>query len=168
VELALASYPGCTLTTPPGDATPNTIFTSDTIPQAPHWAVHPDGTRVEIPPPARTAPLVPEPAAQPTPAAAGRPRGPVGTRSGDKGADANVGVWARGEEDYAALRGWLTTERFVELLPEAAGCPVERYEMPNLRAVNFVVKGVLAARDWLDPQGKALGERLRARIREAP
>ena len=168
VELALASYPGCTLTTPPGDATPHTVFTSDTTPQSPHWAIHPDGSRVEVSPPARTAPLVTEPAARPTHEPLGRPRGPVGTRSGDKGLDANVGVWARDEEDYRSLAGWLTCERFVELLPEAAGHDVERFEMPNVRAVNFVIKGVLARRDWLDPQGKALGERLRARIREAP
>ncbi|BCB80380.1 hypothetical protein Pflav_067900 [Phytohabitans flavus] len=74
----------------------------------------------------------------------------------------------RRAEDYAALAGWLTGERFVELLPEAAGHPVERYELPNLGALNFVVRGLLARRDWLDPQGKALGERLRARIEEGP
>ncbi|BCB85685.1 hypothetical protein Psuf_029980 [Phytohabitans suffuscus] len=49
VELALASYPGCTLTTPPGDAVPHTVFKAGETPQSPHWSVHPDGTRAEIP-----------------------------------------------------------------------------------------------------------------------
>jgi hypothetical protein len=95
------------------------------------------------------------------------PRGPLGTRSGDKGADANIGVWARHAADYPALVGWLTCEKLAELLPEAAAHPIERYEMRNLWAVNFVIRGLLAHRDPLDPQGKALGERLRARIRVA-
>jgi hypothetical protein len=77
-------------------------------------------------------------------------------------------VWVRGHHDYAALAGWLTCEKFVELLPEAAGHPVERYELANLGALNFVIRGVLARRDPLDPQGKALGERLRARIEDSP
>ncbi|MGN9910685.1 acyclic terpene utilization AtuA family protein [Phytohabitans sp. LJ34] len=165
VELALASYPGCTLTSPPSDGTPNTVFSAAETPQAPHWAIHPDGTRVEIPPPANTRELIKE---------TGRvhdltdpPRGPLGTRSGDKGADANIGVWARHAEDYPALIGWLTSEKLAELLPEAAGHPIERYEMRNLWAVNFVIRSLLARRDPLDPQGKALGERLRARIRVA-
>ncbi|GFJ90824.1 hypothetical protein Prum_044660 [Phytohabitans rumicis] len=90
----------------------------------------------------------------------------VGARSGDKGSDANVGVWARSDHAYAALRGWLTTERFTQLLPETAGLDVERYELPNLRAVNFVVRGLLAG-NLVDPQAKGLGERLRARIAES-
>jgi Acyclic terpene utilisation family protein AtuA len=168
VELALASYPGCTLTTPPGDATPNTVFTSDHIPQRAHWAVHPDGTRMDIPPPAETRELVDGHTARSAHEVPDRlPVRRLGTRSGDKGADANVGVWARSAEDYGTLVGWLTSARLVELLPEVAGHRVERYEMPNLWAVNFVIRGVLARRDWLDPQGKALGERLRARIQEA-
>ncbi|MFD0741449.1 acyclic terpene utilization AtuA family protein [Phytohabitans flavus] len=174
VELALASYPGCTLTTPPTDATPHTIFTTEELPQPPLGRPaerHPHRN----PPPARTEPLirelVDEHAARHAHQLPDQPqgwRGRVGTRSGDKGVDANVGVWVRRAEDYAALAGWLTGERFVELLPEAAGHPVERYELPNLGALNFVVRGLLARRDWLDPQGKALGERLRARIEEGP
>jgi hypothetical protein len=175
VELALASYPGCTLTTPPGDATPHTVFTSGEIPQSSHWAVHPDGARVEIPPPVRTSPTVWEPAAEdgaprahPIPDQPQGWRERVGTRSGDKGHDANVGVWARSAEDYAALTTWLTSGRLVELLPEVAGHSIERYEMSNFFAVNFVIREMLARRHWLDPQGKALGERLRARMREVP
>ncbi|GAA4460861.1 acyclic terpene utilization AtuA family protein [Phytohabitans houttuyneae] len=175
VELALASYPGCTLTTPPADATPSPLFTTASIPQPAHWAIHPDGTRAEIPPPTHTSPLIRDfvdghavgHAHQLPDQLRGRVAR-VGARSGDKGLDANVGVWVRSDEDYAALVSWLSAERLALLLPEVADYLVERYEMPNLWALNFVIRGVLGRRDWLDPQGKALGERLRARIREAP
>ncbi|MGK5743265.1 acyclic terpene utilization AtuA family protein [Micromonospora sp. URMC 103] len=182
VELALASYPGCTLTTPPGDATPYGVFRADAVPQdaVAHVAVLPDGTRVPVPPPARTMPVpAVVPVAAPPPAPDGdRPtrRGPlgelVGARSGDKGGDANLGVWARTDATWAWLRGWLTVERLAELLPETAPLAVERYELPNLRAVNFVIRGLLgpgaAASTRFDPQAKALGELLRSRVVDLP
>ncbi|MFG1760952.1 acyclic terpene utilization AtuA family protein [Micromonospora echinofusca] len=185
VELALASYPGCTLTTLPGDAAPYGVFTADAVPQdaVPHVAVLPSGERVPIPPPARTtAPAdEPAPAADPPeadPPTADRPtrRAPlgelVGARSGDKGGDANLGVWARTDATWSWLRGWLTTARLRELLPETAPLVVERYELPNLRAVNFVVRGLLgqgvAASTRFDPQAKALGELLRSRFVDLP
>ncbi|MCM0676026.1 hypothetical protein NCC78_15195, partial [Micromonospora phytophila] len=112
------------------------------------------------------------------PGAAGRPtrRGPlgelVGARSGDKGGDANLGVWARTDRAYDWLRGFLTTRRLAELLPETASLTVERYELPNLRAVNFVIRGLLgqgvAASTRFDPQAKALGELLRSRVVDLP
>ncbi|MDO3703661.1 acyclic terpene utilization AtuA family protein [Micromonospora sp. C28SCA-DRY-2] len=180
VELALASYPGCTLTTLPGDATPYGVFTADTVPQdaVAHVAVLPSGERVPIPPPTRTAAEAPEPAPAEPPPVAGGPtrRGPlgelVGARSGDKGGDANLGVWARSDRAYDWLRGWLTVARLAELLPETASLAVERYELPNLRAVNFVIRGLLgqgvAASTRFDPQAKALGELLRSRIVDLP
>ncbi|MFI6261301.1 acyclic terpene utilization AtuA family protein [Micromonospora sp. NPDC051006] len=181
VELALASYPGCTLTTPPGDATPYGVFTVDTVPQdaVPHLAVLPSGERVEIAPPAVTAPVADE-RVEPAPPSgeADRPtrRGPlgelVGARSGDKGGDANLGVWARTDAGYAWLRGWLTVPRLAELLPETAPLTVHRYELANLRAVNFVIEGLLgpgvAGSTRFDPQAKALGELLRSRIVDLP
>jgi len=186
VELALASYPGCTLTTPPGDATPYGVFTADTVLQdaVAHVAVLPDGTRLPVPPPVRTA-SGPDAAVEgdPEPAAAGRPRDAgqtrraplgelVGARSGDKGGDANLGVWARADATWPWLRGWLTVERLAELLPETARLAVERYELPNLRAVNFVIRGLLgpgvAASTRFDPQAKALGELLRSRLVDLP
>ncbi|MFC0503919.1 acyclic terpene utilization AtuA family protein [Micromonospora costi] len=182
VELALASYPGCTLTTPPGDATPYGVFTADTVPQdaVAHVAVLPDGTRLPVEAPARTAAVVADEPADPAPPGpdGDRPtrRGPlgdlVGARSGDKGGDANLGVWARTDETWAWLRGWLTVERLAELLPETAPLTVERYELPNLRAVNFVIRGLLgegvAASTRFDPQAKALGELLRSRVVDLP
>ncbi len=90
----------------------------------------------------------------------------VGARSGDKGGDANVGLWARDDACHAWLRRTLDTERLRLLLPEASGLEISRYELPNLRAVNFVVHGLLgdgvAASVRADPQAKSLGEFLRA------
>ncbi|CCH21974.1 acyclic terpene utilization AtuA family protein [Micromonospora lupini] len=180
VELALASYPGCTLTTLPGDATPYGVFTADTVPQdaVAHVAVLPGGQRAPIAPPVRVAPVAEDEPASGGDAAVDGPtrRGPlgevVGARSGDKGGDANLGVWARSEAGYAWLRAWLTVERLAELLPETASLSVRRYELPNLRAVNFVIEGLLgagvAASIRFDPQAKALGELLRARIVDLP
>ncbi|MEV7330653.1 acyclic terpene utilization AtuA family protein [Micromonospora sp. NPDC093244] len=181
VELALASYPGCTLTTLPGDATPYGVFTSDDIPQddVTHVAVLPDGARVPIAPPIGTAATSEDETVPGDPAAAvdgPTRRGPlgelVGARSGDKGGDANLGVWARSDAGYAWLRAWLTVERLAELLPETGPLTVRRYELPNLRAVNFVIEGLLgagvAASTRFDPQAKALGELLRARIVDLP
>jgi hypothetical protein len=95
-----------------------------------------------------------------------------GARSGDKGGDANVGVWARSEGAYAWLAHNLTAERFRELVPEAAALRVERYELPNLLALNFVVRGLLgegvAASTRPDPQAKSLGEYVRAQQVELP
>ncbi|WUI81892.1 DUF1446 domain-containing protein [Micromonospora zamorensis] len=180
VELALASYPGCTLTTLPGDATPYGVFTADVVPQdaVPHMAVLPGGARVPIAAPIRTAPISAADTAPEGDATHDGPtrRGPlgelVGARSGDKGGDANLGVWARNDEAYAWLRGWLTVARLAELLPETAPLSVRRYDLPNLRAVNFVIEGLLgagvAASTRFDPQAKALGELLRARIVDLP
>ncbi|HSK37007.1 MAG TPA: exopolyphosphatase, partial [Actinomycetota bacterium] len=95
-----------------------------------------------------------------------------GARSGDKGGNANVGIWARDERAYRFLAGFLTVERFRELIPEAGRLPVERYEFPNLLAVNFVVVGLLgegvSSSTRVDPQAKGLGEWLRARVVELP
>jgi len=95
-----------------------------------------------------------------------------GARSGDKGGNANVGLWARRPEAYGWLRDYLDVVRFKELLPEAADLEVRRYELPNLRALNFVVVGLLglgvAASTRPDPQAKSLGEYLRSRYAEIP
>ncbi|MFG1675690.1 acyclic terpene utilization AtuA family protein [Micromonospora sp. NPDC049282] len=183
VELALASYPGCTLTTLPGDAAPYGVFTADTVAQdaVPHVAVLPSGERVPIPPPPVVSGGLQGPPGMHQ-ALTGGPslhltrRGAlgevVGARSGDKAGDANLGVWARTDATWAWLRGWLTVERLADLLPETATLTVERYELPNLRAVNFVIRGLLgpgvAASTRFDPQAKALGELLRARVVDLP
>jgi acyclic terpene utilization AtuA family protein len=96
----------------------------------------------------------------------------VGARSGDKGGDANVGVWADDDRVATWLQRSLTTDAFKTLLPEAAPFEVERHPLPNLRAVNFVVRGILgwgvASNLRLDTQAKGLGELLRSRHVEVP
>jgi Acyclic terpene utilisation family protein AtuA len=192
VELALAGYPGFHLTAPPGSGSPYGVYTAAVVPQAevPHVAVLPDGTRAEITPPDRTRPLEDLPPARSDSECEGHsesehPEGqPVGptrrvplravarARSGDKGGTANVGVWARTDEAAAWLAATLTSERVRELLPEAAGLPVTVHPLPNLRAVNVVVDGLLgrgvAASTRFDPQAKALGEWLLSRHVDVP
>ena len=96
----------------------------------------------------------------------------LGTRSGDKGGDANLGVYARSDAGWAWLHAELTVERLQELLPETAALTVDRYRFPNLRSLNFVVRGLLqegvAASTRQDAQAKALGEWLRARVVSVP
>ena len=141
-------------------------------------AVLPSGSRVAIPPPPVLAePAVPTQPAVPPPAVVGPTRRmPLGTvvgaRSGDKGGDANVGVWARSELSYQWLQGFLTVDALRKLLPETADLAIDRYPLPNLRALNFVVHGLLgtgvAGSTRFDPQGKALGEWLRSRLVDVP
>jgi hypothetical protein len=95
-----------------------------------------------------------------------------GARSGDKGGDANVGLWAVSPRAYAWLRRYLTIDRFRALLTEASGLEIDRYELPNLLALNFVVHGLLApgvsATTRPDAQAKGLGEYLRSRVVTVP
>ncbi|MCE5317659.1 MAG: hypothetical protein LLG04_09945 [Parachlamydia sp.] len=85
-------------------------------------------------------------------------------RSGDKGSNANIGVIAYSAEGYAFLEGYLTAERVADYFKSLNPENVERYELPNLLALNFVLKGVLeggGSRSLrLDSQGKALGQAL--------
>jgi hypothetical protein len=91
----------------------------------------------------------------------------MGARSGDKGGNANIGVWARSDQSYDWLRQFLSVEKVRELIPEAADLVIDRYELVNLRALNFVVRGLLgqgvAASTRPDAQAKSLGEYLRSR-----
>ncbi len=95
-----------------------------------------------------------------------------GARSGDKGGAANCGVWARTDEAFSFLYEFLTVEKFKELAPDMAPYKVERFNMPNLRALNFYVHDVLgegvSSNHRIDKQAKSLGEYLRAKMIEAP
>jgi hypothetical protein len=139
-----------------------------------------DGERRPVPAFLRAS-VDPEPPIEPVVSVAAAPEGPttrsplgrvVGARSGDKGGNANVGVWTRTDEGYAWLEHFLTAQRFRELVPEAADLVIDRHELPNLRALNFVVHGWLgrgvAASTRLDPQAKGFGEYLRAKCVEIP
>jgi hypothetical protein len=187
VQAALSSYPGFFLTSPPAAAHefgvywPALVPRTEIVARVTHW----DGTVEEV------VDLVRE-AGTPAVAAAdepmGAPRAPAmtasvptaatpfgrlfGTRSGDKGGNANLGVWARSSEQYAWLQSYLTTERLAELLPDIAAFPIARYELPNLRALNFVVRGLLgdgvASATRFDRQAKGLGEYLGCKLVPVP
>ncbi|MGW1495496.1 acyclic terpene utilization AtuA family protein [Streptomyces sp. NPDC002402] len=181
IELALGSYPGFHVTAPPGKGAPYGVFEAEYIDAAEvtHTAVLPDGRRITMPTPVRTKDVEPVPDEGGLPAAL--PAGPrraaplgliAGARSGDKGGDANVGVWARSDDAWRWLAHELTVNRFRALLPETAELTVVRHVLPNLRALNFTVEGILgegvAAQARFDPQAKALGEWLRSRYVDIP
>ncbi|MFD5463382.1 acyclic terpene utilization AtuA family protein [Kitasatospora sp. NPDC127059] len=179
VELGLAGYPGFHLTAPPGPGAPYGVFTAAQVDAklVEHTAVLSDGRRIAVPP----APVTSQPAAVSEELPEPLPPGPtrraplglvLGARSGDKGGDANLGLWARTEDGWRWLAHTLTVHRLRELLPEAAELPVTRHLLPNLKAVNFTLTGLLgegvAAQHRFDPQAKALGEWLRSRHLDIP
>jgi hypothetical protein len=245
VELALASYPGFTLTAPPAPASPFGVYRPEYVARSAvrHTVVHADGTSEVIeggapsagapsagapsglhenagppiqaagaaetedgrssgvaptvagpgsrateergrmggamplssPSAATTVERVAEEIAEQAPQDTVTRRLPLGTfihaRSGDKGGDANIGLWVDrsryAEERVAWLTKIITPAKVRELLPEAEGLDVEVYPLPNLGAVNVVIRGLLgqgvAASTRFDPQAKALGEWIRAR-----
>ncbi|HME49565.1 acyclic terpene utilization AtuA family protein [Mycobacterium sp.] len=180
VELALASYPGFHPTTPPGDGQVYGVFTAGFVPagEVRHVAVHADGSRTDIAPAddtlaasAADAPALPEPF----------PDGPTrrvplgviaGARSGDKGGSANIGLWVRTDDEWRWLSHALSSARLRELLPETEDLTITRHLLPNLKAVNFVIEGILgegvAYQARFDPQAKGLGEWLRGRYVDVP
>jgi hypothetical protein len=180
VEMTLASYPGMTLTGPPTSEASYAVYWPTLVPNgAIREQVLIGEERIAIEPtPERDAgaalgqaPLELPPA--PGGATRDVPLGRIaGARSGDKGGNANVGVWARTPTEFAWLREFLSEERLRELIPEARDLPVERYELPNLLSLNFVVVGLLgegvASSTRSDPQAKTLGEYLRARVVPVP
>ena len=179
-ELALASYPGMFGDGLTGGARAFGVYWPTAVPAVllPQQVVIGGDTTVVEPvlppdPPVRAEVLSVAVAATPGGPVVRAPLGRVaGARSGDKGGNANLGVWARTDAAYAWLAGFLTVPRLKELLPETAPLPVERYGLPNLRAINFVIAGLLgegvAASARPDPQAKGLGEWLRARIVDIP
>lgn len=189
IETSLSSYPGTFFTSPPTRAQgvarywPTTVAASAVTP-----VVLCDGRPIAVTPLAPAAAEVLAAAGEGAPSAPVAPRLDdvdggeedgdaemvqvplgvlVGARSGDKGGDANIGLWA----DEDAVAGWLHDECTVELLrsllPEATPFAVSRHALPNLRAVNFVVHGILgwgvASNLRLDTQAKGLGELVRSR-----
>ena len=180
VELALASYPGFSVTAPPGNGAPYGVFTAGFVDahDVPHTAHLADGTERSIAPSAQTRVLesLVEPQLPAPRAAEDTIRLPLGTiaaaRSGDKGGSANVGVWVRTDDEFAWLAHALTVDTLKTMLPEAEHLTVTRHVLPNLRAVNFVIDGILgqgvASQARFDPQAKGLGEWLRSRHIDIP
>lgn len=187
IELALASLPGfMASSSPPSPGRAFGFYKPAYLPQAdvPHVVVLADGSHIDISPPTNTvekpdaiAVELPDEVPQ-RPDTEHAPLGLVAyARSGDKGGDANVGLWIPANAPHrdaaiAWLIGLLTPERIKELLPETADLGVEVYALPNLGGLNILVRGILgqgvAASDRLDPQAKALGEWLRARHVDIP
>jgi hypothetical protein len=177
VELATASVPGLSLSTPPAEATPFAVLRSTTLPWSEvHERVVIDGETIPIESPSTMqrvrdastdVPLVPL-----GNTARVRFGELFGARSGDKGGDATLGVWARDDAAYAFLRDHFGVARLTALLPELGEHTVERYSLPNLRAVLFVIRGLLgegvASSTRVDPQAKSLGEWLRSRTIDVP
>ncbi len=95
-----------------------------------------------------------------------------GTRSGDKGGCANLGVWAKTAEAYSFLYDFLTVDKLKELLPDVSQYEVERHELPNILSLNFYIHDILqdgvSSSTRLDGQAKSLGEYIRAKEIEAP
>jgi hypothetical protein len=179
-ELALASIPGYTGI---GGGTPGRafgVYEPARIPAAnvPQEVVILGGETHEVSSVIPDGPSDVKPASGPSVKAPGGPtrRAPlgsvVGARSGDKGGNANVGVFARSDEAWIWLDEILTVEKLRELLPEAAELPIERYALPGIRSLNFVIHGILqegvAASTRQDGQAKSLGEWLRARVVDVP
>jgi hypothetical protein len=179
-ELVLASYPGFYATSPPGDASAYGVYWPALVPAdvVAEQAVLPDGRALAVPalPPKARAVEVPPPPSLPAPPSGPTRKAPLGTlfgaRSGDKGGNANLGVWARSDLAYAWLEQFLDAERLKALLPETADLEVRRHALPNLRALNFVIAGLLgegvASSIRPDAQAKSLGEWLRARVVDIP
>ncbi len=184
MELALGGYAGFHTTTPP---TPEsafgvywpTLIPADLVTQK-VWL--PDGRTVIADPPSAPSNFSDIPAAV-------RPqdvrseswpsesrRLPLGTicaaRSGDKGGNANVGLWTREQRSYTWLESYLTIPMLKQLLPEAERLEIKRFSLPNLWAINFVIIGLLgegvASSTRPDPQAKGLGEFIRSRSVDIP
>ncbi len=180
-EMALSSYPGLYGEGLTAGAQAYGVYWPAVVPASLVWQeVVVDGTRTVVEPvlapdPAVVAEVAPvvRVGSGPSGPAVRAPLGRVfGARSGDKGGNANLGVWARTDLAYSWLAEFLTVDHLRELLPETALFPVKRYELPNIRAINFVIVGLLgegvAASARQDGQAKSLGEWLRARIVDMP
>jgi hypothetical protein len=181
VEIALASAPGFfSLSGAPGPARPFGVYVPATIPSdlVPQLVRVLGGATSVVD---SVAPPGPREIDVASPRVAAAPGGPtrrvalgrlVGTRSGDKGGHANLGVFTRGDDAFAWLENYLSVERLRELLPETRELRIERYVFPALRALNFLIHDLLeegvAASSRQDAQAKGLGEWLRAREVDVP
>lgn len=181
IEMALASYPGFSMTSPPGDEQQFGVYWPALVAAyaVPHRVVLANGESIAIEPTPAGAPA-PIEVVEPVNASSWTklpvveaPLGAIcGTRSGDKGGNANLGVWAESDAAYAWLDDFLGVAKLRELLPETRELEIERYRLPRIRALNFVIKGLLgdgvAASLRSDPQAKTLGEYLRAKLVAIP
>ncbi|MFP6563298.1 MAG: acyclic terpene utilization AtuA family protein [Myxococcota bacterium] len=180
-ELGLSTIPGFFgVGGGPRGGRPFGVYEPARIPAArvPQQVVLLGGERIEVSSVIPSEAVTITPAKGPDTAAPTGPtrRAPLGTvfgaRSGDKGGNANLGVFARNDRAWAWLDAFLSVEKLQELLPETAVLAVDRHRLPGIRSLNFVVHGLLeegvAASTRQDAQAKSLGEWLRARVVEMP
>ena len=181
VETALSGIPGMYLMSGmPAAGTPFGVYRPALVPAelVPQY-VHLDDRTTMVDatlPEGRMVTVTPTPGPNVTTPAGETRRVPLGTiygtRSGDKGGDANLGIFARSDAAWAWLRDTLDVATFQRLLPETASLVVERHEFPNIRSLNFLVRGLLqegvAASTRTDAQAKSLGEWLRSRFVDLP
>ncbi|TKJ22380.1 acyclic terpene utilization AtuA family protein [Blastococcus sp. CCUG 61487] len=145
-----------------------------------HRAVMDDGTVLDAPTPSRVAtddeirqPVHAEPSGG---APAGGRRVPLGelahARAGDKGGNCNVGLWVSDPAHWEWLRTTLTSDGLRALMPEAVDLTLRRHEFPQLRAVHFVLEGLLgtggSSNLRVDQIGKSVGEYLRSKYVQVP
>lgn len=179
-DLALASIPGFFGLPGGGVAKPFGVHTSGLVPRelVPQHVVELGGSRTVVD---SHAPAVGEPVVAVAPDHPRPPSGPTvraplglvaGARSGDKGGNANLGVFVRSADAYAWLDELLSVDMLRSLLPEAANLEIERFPLPNILSVNFLLHGILqdgvASSTRQDGQAKGLGEWLRARHVDIP
>ncbi|MCW9035439.1 MAG: DUF1446 domain-containing protein [Rhodospirillales bacterium] len=181
IELALATFPGFTARDGAGSGGPFIV----------HWPALVDskfitekmylgGKVTEITPTSQLdfediyyqkipAKIPPAPTGETTTIPFGRL---YGTRSGDKGGNANLGIWAKTDEAYGFLYEFLTVKKLKELLPDTAEFGIDRYELPNINSLNFFIHGILeqgvSSSTRIDTQAKTLGEYIRAKHIEVP
>ncbi len=179
-DMALASIPGFFGLKTGGLGKPFGVHTSglvprDLVPQ--HVVLRGEGrTVIDSDAPSSgpsVTPAVPHIPAPPNGETMRLPLGALaGTRSGDKGGNANVGIFVRSAEAYGWLEDFLTIDRLRQLMPEAANAKIERFVLPNILSINFVIHGILqagvASSTRQDAQAKGLGEWLRARHVDIP
>ena len=95
-----------------------------------------------------------------------------GSRSGDKCGCANIGVWAKTDLSYSFLYDFLTVKRLKKLMPDLRKFEIDRYELSNIKSLNFYIHGILedgvSSNNRVDGQAKSLGEYLRAKIIDMP
>jgi hypothetical protein len=187
MDLFLGGYAGFHATTPPGRESAYGVYWPTLVPASviEQRIVLPDGTqRVVAPSPSSSAVLRQSSPTPPAPAGAATatvapsetasvPLGLVcAARSGDKGGNANVGLWTRDARAYDWLEAELTSERLRALVPEAGDLVIRRTVLANLWALNFVIVGLLgegvASSTRPDPQAKGLGEYVRSRLIDVP
>jgi hypothetical protein len=173
------------MTAPPGSGTPYGVYRAEYVDRSSvtHTVTHADGHHVVIPDPPTLSDYhaddVRPSGYEPPGATVRRPLGTfVHARSGDKGGDANLGLWvthdgAPTRDDRVAWLLGLVTREFVrDLLPETASLEIEVFALPGLGGVNVLVHELLgrgvAASTRFDPQAKGLGEWARSRLVDIP